>query len=85
MKVVKYCTTSAFMRTLPLYTFGMSLFKIFFCTESAYHHQWWCVPWQVIMFPMVIYTIYFLISLVKAVKLANQLKNIGEHIDIEVG
>ena len=85
MKVVKFCTTSAFMRTLPLYTFLMALFKLLFCNPDAYHHQWWCIPWQIVMLPMVAYTIYFLASLIEAVRTANKLKHLGEHIDIEVG
>ena len=73
------------MRTLPMYTLVLALFKFFMCTPEAHHHEWFCLPWQIVVLPMSIYTVYFLISLVKAVKIANSIKHLGEHIDIEVG
>ena len=73
------------MRTLPIYTFLMALFKLLFCTPDAYHHSWWCIPWQIVILPMLAYTIYFLMSLLEAIRIVSKLKHLGEHIEVEVG
>ena len=87
MKIIKYCKTSEFMRTLPVYTFFLALFKVLMCSEGAYHHDWWCLPWQIVLLPTALYVVYFLASLIEAVRLATKAANYTEteDIDIEVG